>query len=88
MTRRDDYNNSGRFKMEFAPSAPATPARAADIADPSLISILSDINMPGMSGLEMLPTANWQQPILATKSEPRTDIRTVEAANSPGSNFP
>ena len=47
---------SGRFLMEFAPSAPAALARAAEIADdPSLILILSDINMPGMRGLEMLP---------------------------------
>jgi DNA-binding response OmpR family regulator len=29
--------------------------RAKMIADPMLILILSDINMPGMSGLEMLP---------------------------------
>ena len=46
---------SGRFHMEFAPSAPAALERAADVRDPSLILILSDINMPGMSGLEMLP---------------------------------
>jgi CheY-like chemotaxis protein len=88
VTRREDYNNSGRFKMEFAPSAAVAPARATDIADPSLILILSDINMPGMSGLEMLPTAHRQQPIFATKSEPRTDIRTVKAAYSLGLNFP
>jgi CheY-like chemotaxis protein len=46
---------SGRFIMEFALSAAAALERIKAIADPSLILILSDINMPGMSGLEMLP---------------------------------
>jgi CheY-like chemotaxis protein len=53
---------SGRFLMEFAPSAPAALERAADVADPSLILILSDINMPGMSGLEMLPRVRAERP--------------------------
>jgi len=44
-----------RFIMEFALSAPAALERVKAIADPSLILIPSDINMPGMSGLEMLP---------------------------------
>ena len=49
--------------MEFAPSAPAALARASDeIVDPSLILILSDINMPGMSGLEMLPKVRAERP--------------------------
>ena len=53
---------SGRFLMEFAPSAPAALQRAVDIGDPSLILILSDINMPGMSGLEMLPEVRAKRP--------------------------
>ena len=53
---------AGRFTMEFAPSAPVALARAAEVRDPSLILILSDINMPGMSGLEMLPKVRAQRP--------------------------
>jgi CheY-like chemotaxis protein len=53
---------SGRFIMEFALSAVAALARIEDIADPSLILILSDINMPGMTGLEMLPKVKELRP--------------------------
>jgi CheY-like chemotaxis protein len=53
---------AGRFLMEFAPSAPVALARAAEIRDPSLVLILSDINMPGMSGLDMLPKVRAQRP--------------------------
>ncbi len=53
---------SGRFTMEFAASAPEALARAANVAEPSLILILSDINMPGMSGLEMLPRVRAERP--------------------------
>jgi len=53
---------AGRFTMEFAPSAAAALNRVADIADPSLVLILSDINMPGMSGLEMLPKVRADRP--------------------------
>lgn len=53
---------SGRFVMEFAASAPEALERAKTIADPSLILILSDINMPGMSGLEMLPRVRAERP--------------------------
>jgi CheY-like chemotaxis protein len=53
---------SGRFIMEFATSAPEALERAETIADPMLILILSDINMPGMSGLEMLPKVKAVRP--------------------------
>ena len=53
---------SGRFVMEFAASAPEALERAKTIADPMLILILSDINMPGMSGLEMLPKVKAARP--------------------------
>jgi CheY-like chemotaxis protein len=53
---------SGRFQMEFAPSAPLALARAMETCAPSLIMILSDINMPGMSGLELLPKVRAKRP--------------------------
>ena len=53
---------SGRFTMEFATSAQEALERAKTIPDPSLILILSDINMPGMSGLEMLPKVKAARP--------------------------
>jgi CheY-like chemotaxis protein len=53
---------AGRFNMEFAQSAPAALERIEMAADASLIMILSDINMPGMSGLELLPKAKALRP--------------------------
>ena len=52
----------GRFNMEFAQSAPAALQRITDASGVSLILILSDINMPGMSGLELLPKAKALRP--------------------------
>ena len=53
---------AGRFQMEFAPSASDGLRLASEVRDPSLILILSDINMPGMSGLDMLPKVRAEHP--------------------------
>ena len=74
---------SGRFLMEFAPSAPAALERARNAADPSLILILSDINMPGMSGLEMLPKVRAERPdvpviMITAYGDPDTKRKALE----------
>ena len=53
---------AGRFAMEFAQSAPAALERITAAAEAKIILILSDINMPGMSGLELLPKAKLPGP--------------------------
>jgi CheY-like chemotaxis protein len=54
--------SAGRFTMEFAQSGDMALQRITDAAGVSIILILSDINMPGMSGLELLPKAKAMRP--------------------------
>ncbi len=53
---------AGRFTMEFAQSAPEALQKIFNAGEASLILILSDINMPGMTGLELLPKAKALRP--------------------------
>jgi CheY-like chemotaxis protein len=53
---------AGRFTMEFAQSGDSALKRLVEAQEVSIILILSDINMPGMSGLELLPKAKGMRP--------------------------
>lgn len=78
---------SGRFQMEFALSAQQALERIADVADPTLILILSDINMPGMTGLDMLPEARTRRPdvpviMITAYGDPDTKRKALERGAS------
>ena len=53
---------AGRFAMAFAHSAKEALAHVTASNEPSLILMFSDINMPGMSGLELLPLVRAARP--------------------------
>ena len=72
-----------RFAMEFASSAAGALARVASILDQPLILILSDINMPGMTGLEMLPKVKKLRPdvpviMITAYGDPDTKRKAIE----------
>jgi CheY-like chemotaxis protein len=72
-----------RFVMDFAISAADALARITGAVDQSLILILSDINMPGMTGLEMLPKAKALRPdvpiiMITAYGDPETKRKAIE----------
>ena len=74
---------SGRFVMDFAASASEALAHVASAAKQPPILILSDINMPGMTGLEMLPKMKEMRPdvpiIMNTAyGDPETKRKAIE----------
>lgn len=74
---------AGRFAMEFAQSAATALKRIADASDVTLILILSDINMPGMSGFELLLKARSLRPdvpviMITAYGDPETKRRALE----------
>jgi CheY-like chemotaxis protein len=62
--------------------------KVKSIPDPSLILILSDINMPGMSGLDMLPKVKAERPnvpvIMITAYGDETTIRRASELGAAG----
>jgi CheY-like chemotaxis protein len=53
---------AGRFRMDFALSASEALERVAIAEEASLIFIFSDINMPGETGLQLLPKVRALRP--------------------------
>ncbi len=76
-----------RFVMDFANSASDALARIAATIEQSLILILSDINMPGMTGLEMLPKVKEIRPdvpviMITAYGDPETRRKALEGGAS------
>jgi CheY-like chemotaxis protein len=72
-----------RFVMDFAISAADALVRVANTVEQSLILILSDINMPGMTGLEMLPKVRELRPdvpviMITAYGDPETKRKAIE----------
>ena len=79
---------AGRFIMEFAQSAPAALRRITDATGVQLILVLSDINMPGISGLELLPKAKALRPdvpviMITAYGDAETKRKALKAGPTP-----
>jgi CheY-like chemotaxis protein len=78
------------LRVGFAQSAPAALERIAAAEDALLILILSDINMPGMTGLELLSKAKaFGKMVLAQGlgDEDRQELRDEEGGRGAGASL-
>src|SRR5712672_4841345 len=69
--------------MDFAASAADALRRIAAPIEQTLILVLSDINMPGMTGLEMLPKVREMRPdvpiiMITAYGDPETKRKAIE----------
>ena len=69
--------------MDFATSASGALEHIANTMEQSLILVLSDINMPGMTGLEMLPKVKAMRPdvpviMITAYGDPDTKRKAIE----------
>ncbi len=75
---------ASRFTIEFVQSAPEALERVRAAENAKLILILSDVNMPGMSGLELLPRARQLRPdvpviMITAYGDAETRRKAIEA---------
>ena len=74
----------GTYVLHFATSGNQALELLAGEIRPELIVILSDINMPGMTGLEMLPKVREQRPgvpviMITAYGDPDTKRKALES---------
>jgi DNA-binding NtrC family response regulator len=77
----------GRYLLDFAPSGEAALNKLDGCAGNEIILLLSDINMPGMSGLDLLPIVKTRRPDLPVfMISAYGDADTVTTARERGAN--
>ena len=77
----------GLYSLDFALSGAAALEKLADHVGDEIILLVSDINMPGMSGLELLPEVKHRRPDLPVfMISAYGDAGTVATALERGSN--
>jgi CheY-like chemotaxis protein len=79
---------AGRFVMDFAASGAQAIDRIQQAEEGSLILLFSDINMPGMTGLELLPRVKAMLPglpiIMITAYGDSATLRRAKEAGADG----